>query len=239
MTTTPARPVGVATDMLRSLWWIAAIIWGGLYLLLAVGTLIAMSGGLHESLWLGAVWWTQYLLLAAGAAFTGQYLRHYVAVGVTRRVFGRGVLLFGLISSVLFGVALELGFLIERGLTMLGGVGPYPAAADFVGSPGQILLATGQFSLLFAAYFFPGCLIAAAFSRHGVVIGLLTLVPALVPGLAMDALVLGGEPVTRLLDRLDIAALSTTSLILATAALVVASAAAALAMLRDMPAKTS
>lgn len=219
MTTPNARPTRVAADLLKAQWWVAAIAWGGLYLFFGtIGVIVAATAGLEQSVWVGACWWTQYLMMAAGVMVTVQHLRVYVAGGVTRRVFGRGAVLFGLAASAVFGAAMELGFVVERGIAWAAGAPMFSAAADFVASPANMLRSALEFGLLHAAYFFAGWVIAATFHRHGVIAGLAVIVPAMLPGLLMDLLKLGAEPTSYLLDELDVGVLTRFTLVAAVTA---------------------
>lgn len=214
MTGHRARPVRVAAGLWRSHWWVAAIYWGATYLLFGIiGLIVATTAGLEHSVWIGACWWSQYFLMAAGISVTAQYLRVHIAGGVTRRVFGLGVVLFGLTGSILFGAATVLGFVVERGLATSAGAAAFPTAADYTATVADVLVATLDFSILHAAHFFAGWAIAATFQRFGVVAGLAVIVPAMTPGLLMDLVTIGSQPTAEILEDLDLAVLTRPSLV--------------------------
>ncbi|ADD42251.1 hypothetical protein [Stackebrandtia nassauensis] len=240
MTAPTARPVRVTANLLRSQWWVAAIFWGGLYLLfLTIGVIVSATAGMKESVWIGACWWSQYLMLAAGTVVTSQYVRIFVGHGVTRRTLTIGAVLYGLAGSALFGVLMELGFLAERGIAMAQGLPPFPAATEFVASPARMLESTVEFTLLHVAYFFAGWLISVTFYRHGGVAGIAVIVPALLPGLFMDVVKLGDKPLSELFASVDLTGLPQVVAVSADALSVAVLALLCLLLTRTVPIRST
>lgn len=119
-------------------------------------------------------WW----LLILGTLLVGVHLRLYVANGVTRRDFLIGAGVFGGLSAVLFTLVVPIGHGVERLLWTAFGTPPdsYPAftAGTALREAGHLL--PGALGCLVS-----GALIAAGFYRYNWWIGLLLVVPGLLP----------------------------------------------------------
>ncbi|MGH8876953.1 MAG: hypothetical protein ACRD0P_06390 [Stackebrandtia sp.] len=185
----------VTTDLLRSQGWTVAIFWGLMYtVFLTAGIIVHLTAGLHDSVWAGARWWPQYFIFAHGVMTTAVYLRIFVSHGVTRRAFILGGTGFGLAIAVASGVAIQLGFVVERGVLNSVGGTQTTYMEDLASSPLRMLTSAFEFSALYAAYFFAGWLIATVFYRRGVVGGLLVIVPSVVPALVLEVTQWGVGP---------------------------------------------
>ncbi|GAB7050577.1 hypothetical protein [Catenuloplanes indicus] len=154
-----------------------------------VGTLIAVHGSLTESVWhLGAASTVKWFVGPVAILLIPVLLRHYVALGVTRRQFLGGALLFGVGSAGAFALLFLAGLGVERfvygaaGL-MDGLTDAYPV--DSVGTAFAVLI---RAFLIYLAHFCSGWLIGAGFYRFGPFAGLLLIAPSMIPALGSELL---------------------------------------------------
>ncbi|HZE37285.1 MAG TPA: hypothetical protein VE172_00585 [Stackebrandtia sp.] len=183
------RATAVAADLVRAQGYIVLLFWGAMIALFGViSTLVNILGTSHSSAWVGARWWPQFFLLSMGVQLTAQFLRIHVSHGVTRRAFALGGVLYGVGMSVFSGIVMQLGFVVERAVFAANGWEQFHDQVDIVASPLRAMGSGLEFVALYAAYFFAGWLISTCFYRLGVVIGLLSIIPAVAPSVTMELL---------------------------------------------------
>jgi hypothetical protein len=168
------RPVGIA-------------VWSIIVLIVVLTTaVLAVVYEVKYSLWLiiaGQVmkWW----LLVFGVLAVATHLKLYVANGVTRRDFLAGAALFGGLTAALYAMIVVLGHGIERLVWTAFGTPPdtYPAfsALDALREFGHYL--PGALGSLVT-----GALVAAGFYRFTWWIGLLLVIPGLLPLAVADGM---------------------------------------------------
>jgi hypothetical protein len=181
----------------------------------AVTAVDAAIEGVQYSWWLvvfgqAVRWW----MLVTGVLLVATHLRLYVTNGVTRRAFLRGAGVFALLTALGYAAVLVLGRGVERLLWSAAGSVPadHPAftAEELLTEVGTVL--PGALAGLVT-----GALAAAVFYRFPPRIGLLLLVPALLPVVAAEALLGLYSDVTPDLRPLPVAAGAAVSLALTAA----------------------
>ena len=196
------------------------IVWFAVILVAAeviVVSLVTLAGPLEPSMWLvlaGTA--AKYWLLVAGIMLVSTHLRLFVANGATRHEFLVAAALFALVVSVGFAVAVAVGHALES--AVLGALDEratnYPVfvASDLPNEVGRMIPVS-------LAYFVAGAMAAAGFYRFRKWVGVVLIIPALVPPGVADRLLAVDEngPVT---DHLPYA----PALLLALAATVVVGA---------------
>jgi hypothetical protein len=204
---TQPSTLSVCLELLRGQRWMIAAFWLAMAAIFGIiGAILALVNDDIGSVWTGARWVPQYMILALGVITTSQHLRVYVAHGVSRRRFIAGAAGYGAAVSVLFATVMELGFVVERlifhaGTAQQFGAGTY----DVVASPLVALTTAAEFAVLYAAYFFAGWLIASCFYRLPVWGALALIIPTFLPvnlieviqwhsGLAADLVAVFGIP---------------------------------------------
>ncbi|MFI5844905.1 hypothetical protein ACIA8K_34910 [Catenuloplanes sp. NPDC051500] len=206
--------------------------YAGFAILLAVvvaviAALVAASGSLTTSAWLlGSASTVKWFVGPTAIMLIPVYLRQYVSLGVTRRQFLGGGLLFSLGSAGVAALYTMAGFGVER--LVFGAAGlmdgltePYPVHS--AGSAAAVLV---RAFLIYLAHICSGWLLGAAFYRFGPFGGLVLIPPAVLPALGSEVF-FGSEwsvvhPVTVAGVELSFAAsaLLTVALVLAGAVVV-------------------
>lgn len=163
-------------------------LWLALLVLLPLALLvIGLAGGeLSESLWASAgLGWQRWVLFASGVITAASFLRLAVTRGVTRRRLARASILAMAALSVVGMVVAAVGFAIERACfsandwtQVVTGVG----RLEWSEIPRVIV----EHGLLFSVYYLSGWLIGAAFVRSGNVVGILSIVPGLIPAAIVE-----------------------------------------------------
>ena len=141
----------------------------------------------------------KYWFGVVGVMSVAAHLRLFVAAGITRRDFLAGSLLFGVLAAIAFAVFVTAGHGVEY--VLRGGAdGVPPAYPDW--SPAVALREIGHILPSCLAFLVAGATASAGFYRFGAWIGLLLVIPALLP-MAVSEGLLGigdkGEVVSRFL----------------------------------------
>lgn len=158
-------------------------LWVTVLVLLPLALLIiGLAGGnLTESLWAqGGVGWQRWMMFAGGVLTPVTFLRLVVTRGMTRRRLAQGsVVAMTLLSAIGAAVAV-VGFTVERAFFSAN---DWPQRIKDLGvlEWGDLPRLAVEHGLLFAVYYLSGWLIGSAFVRSGTVIGIASIVPALVP----------------------------------------------------------
>lgn len=152
----------------------------------ALAVVGAAGGELTESVWASAgLGWQRWLLFASGVITAVTFLRLVVTRGVTRRRLAHGsILAMAALSTVGMAVG-AAGFAIERALFSAN---DWKQGLDGVGSLqwGELPRVVVENGLLFAVYYVSGWLIGAVFVRSGVALGVLAIVPGLLPAAIVE-----------------------------------------------------
>lgn len=224
MTPHPSHPgLRSGMELLRALRLAVASFWLiMLVLFLIIGIFVAASGPDPTSVWTGARWAPQYFLGGAGFTLAAQHLRIHVSHGVTRRHYIVGGIWSGIAVSVIFGVVMELGFVLERVIYHANDWIQFDGTKDLAASPGAVAVATVEFTVMYAAYFFAGWLIGSGYYRFRAWTATLLMIPAVLPPLVIESMQWRGGPVYFLIDRLGIGALTTPAYLAAGSVLVAA-----------------
>jgi uncharacterized membrane protein len=177
----------VAVNLLRIYRPVALWFWG----LMIVGVGIGMTAANHFadpgfSLWLvvaGSA--AKYWLGVVGVVLVSLHLRQFVANGVTRRDFLAGAAIAGLVTAVLFALAVPLGHAAEQLLMGLSGSVPeqYPTT-----SFGTALREFGHILPASLAFVVGGAAASGGFYRFGAWGGLALLPLAVLPVVAAEAM---------------------------------------------------
>jgi len=126
-------------------------------------------------------WWLRVI----GVLLVSMHLRQFVANGITRHDFLAGTAIFGLLTAVLFALAVPVGHGVEQLLMGLGGPLParYPTTSFGTGVRefGHVLPGS-------VAFLVTGAAAAAGFYRFGAWGGLALLPVALLPVAAAESL---------------------------------------------------
>jgi hypothetical protein len=178
----------VAANLIRIYRPIALWFWATMAVCVAIGmTVVTLNTNPSFSLWLvmagsAAKWW----LGVIGVLLVSVHLRQFVANGITRHDFLAGAAIFGLLTAVLFAVAVPLGHGVEQLLLSIGGPLPsrYPTTS----------LGTGLRELGYevpgsVAFLVTGMAATAGFYRFGVWGGLALLPVAALPVAAVESLI--------------------------------------------------
>ncbi|MCO8271979.1 hypothetical protein M1L60_15395 [Actinoplanes sp. TRM 88003] len=192
--------MSVAATLLRL--WQQMILWfAAILLVVQVGAVAAISlaGPVRFSFWLvvaGAA--AKYWPLVAGILLVSLHLRTFVANGVTRHEFLRGLVLFAAGIALVFPAVVVVGHAVE---SVVLGLFDHRAASYPVFHFGE---AAAEYLHLLPAtvgFLTTGILISAGFYRFRPWIGVLLIAPGALPGLAGEGLIEvsdSGELIARL-----------------------------------------
>jgi hypothetical protein len=177
----------VAVNLLRMYRPVALWFWVTMAVCGAIGmTAVALNFDPSFSLWLvvagsAAKWW----LGVIGTLLVSVHLRQFVANGVTRHDFLAGAAAFGLLTAVLFAVAVPVGHGVEQLLLGLGGPLPqqYPGTSFEAGVRELGYVLPGA-----VAFLVTGMAGTAGFYRFGAWGGLALLPIAVLPVAVVESL---------------------------------------------------
>jgi hypothetical protein len=177
----------VAVNLTRIYRPVALWFWITMTVCVAIGmTAVTLNVDPTFSLWLLMVgsavkWW----LGVIGVLLVSMHLRQFVANGITRHDFLAGAAIFGLLTAVLFALAVPVGHGVEQLLMGLGGPLPagYPTTSFGTGvrELGHVLPGS-------VAFLVTGAAAAAGFYRFGAWGGLALLPVAALPVAAAESL---------------------------------------------------
>ena len=192
--------MSVVTSLLRL--WRPMILWFAVILVaieVAAVAAISTAGPVRFSFWLvvagaSAVYWP----LVAGILLVSMFFRLFMANGVTRHEFLRGIALFALGVTIVFPAVVVVGHAVE---SVVLGLADHRAESYPVFRFGEA--AAEYFHLLpaTAGFVTSGILITAAFYRFRPWIGVLLIAPGSVPALIGNGLIQiddSGELIARL-----------------------------------------
>lgn len=170
-------------------------VWAVILVLMPIALLIidAAGGSLDESLWGGGggLGWQRWVLFTCGVFTTTMFLRTVVTRGVTRRSLARGSILAMVTLSVIGSVVAAVGFVIERPFFVSNDWGHRLRGVGVI-EWGELPRLAVEHGLLMAVYYLSGWLIGAAFVRSGVVWGMASIIPSLLPSAIIELTVSRG-----------------------------------------------
>jgi hypothetical protein len=172
--------------MVRSLVPLVSMYWAIMIAVyLSVIGMIALFGGLEQSMWhsIGGPP-PRYWLLSMGVVTVLQ-ARVFVAMGVTRRQLAEALLVLYTLMSLLFAMIYTIGYAPEHAIYAAGGLldrlaEPYP-----VTGPGDVVRTFTSAVLIDLAHLVSGALIGIGFYRYRTW-GLLIIPAAIVPPVAVE-----------------------------------------------------
>jgi hypothetical protein len=145
-------------------------------------------GTVDDSLWPIGASWQRYLFFAAGVMTMTVFLRLLVRNGATRRLTSSATTVAGAGLAAFIGLWNVAGYSIEALVYHHQGW-PQRLPSGRLFEWGDLPAVFVSATLIVAAYYVSGWIVAAGFVRHGGVGGMLRLIPGLLPAAAMELVI--------------------------------------------------
>ncbi|OBZ08710.1 hypothetical protein [Bacillus sp. FJAT-26390] len=184
--------LNVAQHLLYTFRWTFFFYWI-IFILVFIGLAVLVNekvipdGELNlNEIWESVTISPKIFLMVIGILLTPASLASFVACGVTRRHFIRGVTLFMAASSALLAILMMAGISVEQFIYERNNWSIELQNAHLFTSPSQLGLVFVEYFCLFFAYFGSGWLIGSGYYRFHWRNGLLITLVAIVTAVAMD-----------------------------------------------------
>ncbi len=162
----------------------------GLVIPALVGAAIAHFTPVTKSIWENAGQWPRWWLLAMAITLVSAHLPIVVAHGVTRRSALRALAVSGVLIALLWAGFMVVGHVLERAIYDRLGWSDVMDIPHVFADGYDVLPMFAEYGLIFLAYLATGVLIGGLYYRFGPIRGTLLLVPAMLPVVAIELLLL-------------------------------------------------
>jgi hypothetical protein len=163
--------------------------WAGAVLLWIVSILlISRYGELESSVWeFAGLSWTRWVQFAAGCVLAYATFPVLVAQGLTRRRVAQGSIVGIVLLAAIGAAVITAVYAAELVAFGLADVDPALSERHLFDVPGQLWWVAVESLLVYAVYMASGWFVGLGFYRWGTVVGLLLIVPGLLPVVVVEA----------------------------------------------------
>ncbi len=157
-------------------WAAALLVW------IVSVVLVDRYGQLDSSIWeFAGLSWTRWVQFAAGCVLAYSTFPVIVAQGLTRRRVAQGSIAGITLLAAIGAAFITVVYVAELVVFGMADVDPGMSERHLFDAPGQLWWVAVETWLVYAVYMASGWFIALAFYRWGTIVGLLLIVPGLLP----------------------------------------------------------